>query len=56
MSKRLVAPSRLALNVRSRLSPKTALSRVMVLALTVASFTVLGASPALQIFAVVGDL
>jgi large repetitive protein len=55
MSIRLLASSRLAMNVRSRLSPKTALSRVMLLTLTVASFTALGASPALASHVACGD-
>jgi parallel beta-helix repeat protein len=55
MSRRLLAPSRLALNVPSRPSPKTTLSRVMVLALMVASFTVVGAGSALASHVGCGD-
>ena len=55
MSRRLLVPSRLALKFQSRPSPKTVVSRVMVLALTVASFTVLGASSALASHVACGD-
>ena len=55
MSRRLLAPSQLALKVPSRPSPKTALSKVMVLALVVASFTALGTGPALASHVSCGD-
>jgi large repetitive protein len=55
MSRRLLAPSQLALNVPSRSSPKTALSRVMVLALVVAGITALGIGPALASHVGCGD-
>jgi large repetitive protein len=55
MSRRLLAPSRLALNVLSPPSPKTALSRVLVLALVVAGFTVLGSGQALASHVGCGD-
>jgi parallel beta-helix repeat protein len=47
MSRRLLVPSRLALKFHFRPSPKTVVSRVMVLALVVAGFTVLGSGQAL---------
>jgi hypothetical protein len=47
MSRRLLVPSRLAFKFPFRPSPKTVVSRVMVLALVVAGFTVLGGGQAL---------
>jgi large repetitive protein len=47
MSRRLLVPSRLALKFHFRPSPKTVISRAMVLALVVAGFTVLGGGQAL---------
>jgi Periplasmic copper-binding protein (NosD) len=55
MSKRQVVPSRVALKVPSRWSPKAAVSRVLVLALVVAGFTVLGSSQALASHVSCGD-
>ena len=55
MSRRLLVPSRLALKFQSRPSPKTVVSRVMVLALVVAGFTVLGGGQALASHARCGD-
>ena len=47
MRRRLLVPSRLALKVAARPSPKTVDSRAMVLALVVAGFSVVGAGQAL---------
>ena len=47
MSRRLLVPSRLAFEFHFRPSPKTVVSRAMVLALVVAGFTVLGGGQAL---------
>jgi large repetitive protein len=47
MSRRLLVPSRLAFKFHFRPSPKSVVSRVMVLALVVAGFTVLGGGQAL---------
>jgi large repetitive protein len=55
MSIRLLAPSRLALKARFRLSPKTMVSKAMVLALVVAGFTVLGGGQALASHVGCGD-
>jgi parallel beta-helix repeat protein len=55
LSKRQVVPSRLALKVGFRPSPKAALSRVLVLALVVAGFTVLGSGQALASHVSCGD-
>jgi parallel beta-helix repeat protein len=55
MSRRPSVLSRLALKVPSRRSPKAAISKAMVLALVVASFTVLGSSPALASHVSCGD-
>jgi parallel beta-helix repeat protein len=55
MSKRQVVPSRLALKVGFRPSPKAALSRVLVLALVVAGFTVLGSGQAVASHVSCGD-
>jgi large repetitive protein len=55
MSRRLLVPSRLALKFQSRPSPKTVISRAMVLALVVAGFTVLGSGQALASHVSCGD-
>jgi large repetitive protein len=55
LSKRQVVPSRLALKVGFRPSPKAALSRVLGLALVVAGFTVLGSGQALASHLSCGD-
>jgi len=55
MSRRLLVPSRLALKVHFRPSPKTVVSRVMVLALVVAGFTALGSGQALASHLRCGD-
>jgi parallel beta-helix repeat protein len=55
MSRRLLVPSRLALKFQSRPSPKTVVSRAMVLALVVAGFTVLGSGQALASHVRCGD-
>jgi large repetitive protein len=55
MSKRQVVPSRLTLKVGFRPSPKAALSKVLVLALVVAGFTVLGSGQALASHVSCGD-
>jgi large repetitive protein len=55
MSIRLLAPSRLALKVPFRLSPKTVVSKAMVLALVVAGFTVVGGGQALASHVGCGD-
>jgi parallel beta-helix repeat protein len=55
MSRWLVIPSRLALKVGFRPSPKAVVSRVMVLALVVAGVTVLGSGPALASHVSCGD-
>src|SRR5215213_5851255 len=55
MSSRLSVLSRLTLNIGFRPSPKAAVSKAMVLALVVASFTVLGSSPALADHVSCGD-
>jgi large repetitive protein len=55
MSKRQMVPSWLALKVGFRPSPKAALSRVLVLALVVAGFTVLGSGQALASHVSCGD-
>ena len=47
MRRRLLVPSRLALKVAARPSPKTVDSRAIVLALVVAGFSVVGAGQAL---------
>src|SRR5829696_5716865 len=55
MRRRLLVPSRLALKVPARPSPKTVVARVMVLALVVAGFTVVGAGQALARHVGCGD-
>jgi large repetitive protein len=55
MSRRLLAPSGLALKAPSRPSPKAAVSRLLVLALVVAGVTVLGAGSALASHVSCGD-
>jgi Right handed beta helix region len=55
MPRRLSVLTRPALKVPSRRSPKAAISKAMVLALVVASFTVLGSSPALASHVRCGD-
>jgi large repetitive protein len=55
MSSRLSVLSRLTLNIGFRPSPKAAVSKAMVLALVVASFTVLGSSRALADHVSCGD-
>jgi hypothetical protein len=55
MSRRLLAPSRLALKVPSYWSPKAAVSRLLVLALVVAGVTILGAGSALASHVRCGD-
>jgi hypothetical protein len=55
MSIRLLAPSRLALKAPSRLSPKAAVSRLLVFALVVAGVTVLAAGSALASHVRCGD-
>jgi large repetitive protein len=55
MSRRLLVPSRLALKFPFRPSPKTVISRAMVLALVVAGFTVLGSGQALASHLRCGD-
>lgn len=55
MSRRLPALPRLSLKVPSRRSPKAAVSKTTVLALVVASFTVLGSRPALASHVSCGD-
>jgi nitrous oxidase accessory protein NosD len=55
MSRRLLVPSQLTLKVGFRPSPKAALSRVLVLALVVASFTVLSSGQALASHVSCGD-
>jgi parallel beta-helix repeat protein len=55
MSERRMVPSRLALKVPSRWSPKAAVSRLLVLALVVAGFSVLGSGQALASHVSCGD-
>jgi nitrous oxidase accessory protein NosD len=55
MSRRLLVPSRLALKAPLRPSPKAVISKVMVLALVVAGFTVLASGPALASHVGCGD-
>jgi parallel beta-helix repeat protein len=55
MSRRLLVPSRLALKFHFHPSPKTVVSRAMVLALVVAGFTVLGSGQALASHVSCGD-
>jgi hypothetical protein len=55
MRRRLLIPSRLALKVAARPSPKTVDSRAMVLALVVAGFSVIGAGQALTRHVGCGD-
>jgi nitrous oxidase accessory protein NosD len=55
MSRRLLVPSRLALKFHFHPSPKTVVSRAMVLALVVAGFTVLGSGQALARHVSCGD-
>jgi large repetitive protein len=55
MPRRLLVPSRLVVKVCFRSSSKAAISKAMVLALVVASFTVLGSSPALASHVSCGD-
>ena len=55
MSRRLLVPSRLALKFHFRPSPKTVVSRAMVLALVVAGCTVLGSGQALASHVSCGD-
>jgi hypothetical protein len=55
MSRRLLVPSRLALKFHFRPSPKSVVSRAMVLALVVAGCTVLGSGQALASHVSCGD-